>query len=232
MMNRKGGVGIIGWVFTIIITVGMPLSLVIYAVLNRRWIPFFLGVIAFTVSQLLIRIPLLQYIEKNSMDFLFFGSQYPIWYAIVLGLSAALFEEGARYLAMRYLMKQRDWLSGFLFGAGHGGIEAVILVGIPMLSIFPFTADGGMLALAGVERIFAMLLHIGLSIIVLRGVIQKRISYLVAAIVIHASINSMIGILPVFIPQEYVVLSVESILAFVAIGVISYGIYSKREEVW
>ena len=221
-----------GWIFTIIFTVVFPLSFVIYAVLTKRWIPFFLGVIAFTVSQLLIRIPLLQYIEKNSMDFLFFSSQHPIWYAIVLGLSAALFEEGARYLAMRYLMKQRDWLSGFLFGAGHGGIEALILVGIPMLSVFPFTAGSGMLAVAGVERFFAVLLHIGLSIIVLRGVKQKRFSYLVIAIVIHASIDSMIGIVPVFIPQEYVVVSIESILAFVAIGVISYGIYSKREEVW
>jgi len=221
-----------GWIFTIIIAIVLPLSFVIYAILKKRWIPFFLGVLAFTVSQLLIRIPLLQYVEKNSIDFLFFSSVHPIQYAIVLGFSAALFEEGARYLAMRYLMKQRDWLSGFLFGAGHGGIEALIIVGIPMLSVFPLTVGNGMLALAGVERFFAMLLHIGLSIIVLRGIKQKRLSYLVIAIAIHTGIDSMIGILPVFIPQEYVVVSIESILAFVAVSVISYGIYSKRREVW
>ena len=101
-----------------------------------------------------------------------------------------------------------------------------------MLSVFPLTVGNGMLALAGVERFFAMLLHIGLSIIVLRGIKQKRLSYLVIAIAIHTAIDSMIGILPVFIPQEYVVVSIESILAFVAVSVISYGIYSKRREVW
>src|SRR5699024_12800015 len=129
----------------------------IYAILKKRWIPFFLGVLAFTVSQLLIRIPLLQYVEKNSIDFLFFSSVHPIQYAIVLGFSAALFEEGARYLAMRYLMKQRDWRSGFLFGAGHGGIEALIIVGIQMIYVFPLTVCYGMLVLACVSHYLHML---------------------------------------------------------------------------
>jgi uncharacterized membrane protein YhfC len=50
--------------------------------------------------------------------------------AVFLGLSAGLFEEGARYLVLRFWLKEaRSWRNGILFGAGHGGTEA-ILVGL------------------------------------------------------------------------------------------------------
>ncbi len=50
--------------------------------------------------------------------------------ALFLGLSAGLFEEGARYLVLRFWLKDaRSWRGGVLFGAGHGGTEA-ILVGL------------------------------------------------------------------------------------------------------
>lgn len=46
---------------------------------------------------------------------------------LFLGLSAGIFEESARYLTFRYWAKEaRDWRSGLLLGAGHGGIEATI----------------------------------------------------------------------------------------------------------
>ncbi len=34
----------------------------------------------------------------------------------LLSLSAGIFEEVARFIAMRYFMKQRDWQSGFYLG--------------------------------------------------------------------------------------------------------------------
>lgn len=52
-------------------------------------------------------------------------------YALYGGLAAALFEETGRWLGMKYLMK--DSLSkpnAFMYGIGHGGIEAILLVGI------------------------------------------------------------------------------------------------------
>ncbi|ARK23842.1 CAAX protease [Sporosarcina sp. P37] len=220
-----------GYIFSCIITIGLPLLLCIYAVYTRRWIPFLLGVLAFTVSQLFLRLPLLGYLEKNSIDYLFFSSQHPIWYAIGLGLSAALAEEAARYAAIRYFMKQRDWLSGFLFGAGHGGIESVILVGIPIATMYLTAGDAGMPAIAGVERFFAILLHIGLSILVLQAVTRNRLLYLILAIAVHTGINAMIGILPLFIPREYMILSVESILAIVSVSLFIWCILIKRKEV-
>ena len=47
--------------------------------------------------------------------------------AVFLGLSAGLFEEGARYLILRFWARDaRSWRTGTLFGAGHGGSEAII----------------------------------------------------------------------------------------------------------
>jgi uncharacterized membrane protein YhfC len=44
-----------------------------------------------------------------------------------LGLSAGIFEETARYIVLRrWLPQARTWEEGLMFGAGHGGIEAII----------------------------------------------------------------------------------------------------------
>src|SRR5699024_6298562 len=116
-----------------------------------------------------------------STAFLMFSVIQPVLYSIVLGLSAGLFEELARYIMMRFFMKQRHWHAGFIFGMGHGGIEAVLFVGLNALTfLFVSTADIYSMDffIGGFERIFAMLLHIGLSIIVLQSVVQKNISTL------------------------------------------------------
>ncbi len=138
-----------------------------------------LGVLAFVVSQILIRIPILNYVNGTSTDFQMFSVMQPVLFALLLSLSAGIFEEVARFIAMRYFMKQRDWQSGFLFGAGHGGIEAVLIVGIPVISLlFSQTViqNGDSYYFGGIERIFAMVLHVGLSFIVLQAVVQKKIS--------------------------------------------------------
>lgn len=47
---------------------------------------------------------------------------------LLFGLSAGVFEETARYLIYRWqLVRNRTWEEGLMFGAGHGGIEAIIL---------------------------------------------------------------------------------------------------------
>ena len=47
--------------------------------------------------------------------------------SLFLGLSAGVFEETARYIVYRrWLRRERSWEEGLMFGAGHGGIEAII----------------------------------------------------------------------------------------------------------
>lgn len=51
-----------------------------------------------------------------------------IFNAILLGLLAGIFEETARYILFKYIMKNsREWKDSIAIGLGHGGIEAILL---------------------------------------------------------------------------------------------------------
>ena len=51
-----------------------------------------------------------------------------IFNAIMLGLLAGIFEETARYILFKYIIKNsHTWEDGITIGLGHGGIEAILL---------------------------------------------------------------------------------------------------------
>ncbi|MGE1127601.1 YhfC family glutamic-type intramembrane protease [Bacillus wiedmannii] len=223
-----------GLIFTIMICFGLPLVALLYAVWKKRYIPYMLGVLAFVVSQILIRIPILNYVNGTSTDFQMFSIMQPVLFVLLLSLSAGIFEEIARFIAMRYFMKQRDWQSGFLFGAGHGGIEAVLIVGIPVISLlFSQTViqNDDSYYFGGIERIFAMVLHIGLSVIVLQAVVQKKFLYVVYAILIHGTANALAGIISLYVPGKSGIIMSEVSIAICALLVFSYSFILKRKGV-
>lgn len=221
-------------IFTVVISIGLPFIALLYAIYKKRYIPFGLGILAFVVSQVLLRIPLMQYMGQNSASYSLFSITQPVLFAIIIGLSAGVFEELARFVAMKFLMQQRDWQSGFLFGAGHGGIEAVLFVGISAISLLfspSIIASSELYLVGGIERLFAMLLHIGLSIIVLQGVVQKRFLYVVIAILIHGLVDALVGIFPIYIPADYALIAIEGALALIALAVFIYSLRIKRRGV-
>ncbi|MGE7859550.1 YhfC family glutamic-type intramembrane protease [Bacillus mobilis] len=223
-----------GLIFTTMISFGLPLVALLYAFWKKRYIPYMLGVLAFVVSQILIRIPILNYVNGTSTNFQMFSVMQPVLFVLLLSLSAGIFEEIARFIAMRYFMKQRDWQSGFLFGAGHGGIEAVLIVGIPVISLLlsqTVIQNGDSYYLAGIERIFAMVLHIGLSIIVLQAVIQKKFRYVVYAILIHGTANAIASIIPLYVQGKNGIILSEVSIAICAVLVFSYSFILKRKGV-
>ena len=60
-----------------------------------------------------------------------------LWlYALYGGLMAGLFEETGRFLAMRFLMKKehRKPQNALMYGAGHGGFEAMMLLTVGMIN--------------------------------------------------------------------------------------------------
>lgn len=63
-------------------------------------------------------------------------TQIPALYVLYGCLAAGLFEETARLIGLRFLCKKQDAapLTGFAYGVGHGGIEAILLVGVTMLN--------------------------------------------------------------------------------------------------
>ncbi|PEW81486.1 YhfC family intramembrane metalloprotease [Bacillus cereus] len=223
-----------GLIFTTMISFGLPLVALLYAFWKKRYIPYMLGVLAFVVSQILIRIPILNYVSGTSTNFQMFSVMQPVLFVLFLSLSAGIFEEIARFIAMRYFMKQRDWQSGFLFGAGHGGIEAVLIVGVPVISLLlsqTFIQNGDSYYFGGMERIVAMVLHIGLSIIVLQAVVQKKFRYVVYAILIHGTANAIASIISLYVPGKSGIIMSEVSIAICALLVFSYSFILKRKGV-
>ena len=62
-------------------------------------------------------------------------------YAVYAALMAAAFEETGRYLAMRFVLRHRfDGKNALMYGAGHGGAEAMILLGLTSINNLVNTA--------------------------------------------------------------------------------------------
>ena len=60
-----------------------------------------------------------------------------IWlYALYGGLMAGLFEETGRYLAFSFALKKyrAKNVNALMYGAGHGGFEAIVIVGLTMIN--------------------------------------------------------------------------------------------------
>jgi uncharacterized membrane protein YhfC len=180
--------------FALLCSLLLPVGAGIYLALRTKTaLPVLLGAACFTVFQLFTRIPLLQFVLPRSAEYALFQTQHPTAYLLLLCLSAGVFEECGRYVTMRLLLKTGAPLDAVSFGVGHGGIEAVALVGVNMAYLL-FTggwaaqlADG--FYLAGVERLLAMTAHVGLSIMVWCGVRAKKPWLLPAAVLLHGALD-------------------------------------------
>jgi uncharacterized membrane protein YhfC len=103
---------------------------------NLGWRLFWIGGALFIISQIL-HIPfniLLNRLFDSGVIPLPPQQYLLIFSAILLGLSAGLFEEITRYVGLRWWAKDaRSWSKGLLFGAGWGGMEAIIFFVVIML---------------------------------------------------------------------------------------------------
>jgi len=181
------------------------------------WGLFGAGALTFIASQV-VHLPL-----NWALGLLGGGRGVTLWpllpLALVAGLSAGICEEGARWLALRFfLQKARGWREALQFGAGHGGIEALIFgllalinlvvilalrsLDLATLGITGDAADQVRAALdqlwrtpwhlpllAGLERVFAITFHIAMAVLVMRAVTRRNIGYLAAAITAHAALD-------------------------------------------
>jgi uncharacterized membrane protein YhfC len=101
----------------------VPILLWIY--FTRRfalsWKLVLAGGLTFIASQIL-HVPLVVGISS------FLQNSSLLVNAVVLGLLAGIFEETARYILFKYILKHaKSWKEGVLVGLGHGGTEALIL---------------------------------------------------------------------------------------------------------
>ncbi len=125
---------LIGMVFTLIISIGLPSGALIFALLKTKAKPIsiLIGAAVFVIFALVLEQILHTVVLGAFGDIL----NNNIWlYGLYGGLAAAIFEETGRFLAMKFPMKK--FLSkenAILYGIGHGGIESILLIGITYIS--------------------------------------------------------------------------------------------------
>ena len=162
---------------------------------------------------------------------------------IIIGLiSPGLFEETGRYICLNYLLK-KDKLKNISvsYGIGHGGIESILL-GIMLLSnlfVKDIYIEKGLLkesitfltCLMSVwERLFAVIFHISLSVIVYKAVKEKKLYYYIFSIFLHDFLD-----LFAFLKAKDIITSiyiVELIIGIFTLGITSYSyrLYNNLEE--
>lgn len=191
------------------------------------------GALCFFVFQLATRIPLLSYLGAWSAPWMVFQRESPVLYILVLALSAGLFEELGRYVIMRGLMKGAGFADSVAFGIGHGGLEALALVGLSfMLSLVSagtVYAAGieTILLWSGFERVFAMLAQIGFSVMVWRSLQLKKPLYLLLAIFLHAALDFTA---PLLMTLGSPVCLTESVIAAFALLLLRYAFFIWKKD--
>lgn len=234
---------------SLVIAFLFPIGLVIF--MYRRYRislrAVFVGALVFFVFQGIIRIPLLAYFGNQSWYISL--AQNTFLTALFLGLTAGIFEEVGRLIGIKlFLKKHLSWKNGVAFGIGHGGIEAILLLGMNSLANLMYSslintgsfdtvigskisgelaaqikntlisAPSYMFLVGGIERIFAITIQIGLSLIIFYAVMKRRYIYVLYAILLHALIDSPIVFMQkfgVFAAEGYTLLWAMISLAFI-----------------
>ena len=181
----------------------------------------------------------------------------------VAALIAGIFEETGRLVAFKLILnKDKNKETSVSHGIGHGGFEALYLLGVSGVQYLSYAsminagkfqelidaaaaqgADVSSLktlpqtlqsinaltsCFAGVERIFAMLLHVGLSILVFYAVKRSKGGLYFLAVLFHALFDVPAALYQFGIIKNVFV--VEALLAVYAIGffiVVYKKLYSR-----
>ena len=201
------------------LTIALPIGLYLFwrKKYHLRIMPMLIGASLFFVSVMILEALLHSVVLAPDENGAIALLQYPALYVIYAVLAAGIFEESARFLAFKVLKGRYSGLgTGLAYGIGHGGIEAVLLVGVNMLVYIGISniANSGnmevlnsvpdmdqmlavlsgtpdyMFLVGGFERVLAISAHIALSVIMWLSVNKDGKKWLYpAAIVLHAVLN-------------------------------------------
>ncbi len=232
--------------FTLMFLMPLALGWFLARRLRQPWRFFIVGAIGFILSQV-FHIPLNPGLTQAFRQGLLPTppeSWQLVFYTVVLGLTAAICEEPVRYLMLRFSLKEaRSWDSSLMYGAGWGGIEAII-TGVlaamayvnlvlmrsnpALLNTLPadqlaavqaqlaayWAAPWYMSMLGAVERAFALTTHLALSVLVMQVFLRGQWRWLVFAILWHWLTNT----LAVYVAAVWGPLAAEGLLALCALA--------------
>lgn len=128
---------IIGVCITLFISLILPIVIyIIYGIKNKGkgvWTAWLLGAAGFFVMQVIIRLPILNLLSLIP-SFGSFVENHFVFYCLILAFSAGLFEVAGRYAVAKILSKNLLFEKGIAAGLGHGGIEAIFLIGLTYIN--------------------------------------------------------------------------------------------------
>lgn len=128
------GASMVGMVISLLLSVGLPIFLCVFIYKKTKaWVPaFFIGCGIFVGFAMILE-QILHMIVLNVTGSVL---QDNIWlYGLYGGLAAALFEETGRWIAMKFCLKKHlTRENALMYGAGHGGIEAFLILGMSSMS--------------------------------------------------------------------------------------------------
>jgi uncharacterized membrane protein YhfC len=241
----------VAYALNFLLMIIMPLVLAWFIARRRRvgWGLFAMGAVTFIASQI-GHIPfnwlVLQRFALLPTDTAVLSNL--IILALFLGLSAGVFEEGARYLAYRYWATEaRTWGKGLMLGAGHGGAEAIILgllgganfvvlaamrngaflVQIPAEQLplveaqltTMFTAPWYSALLGAAERLFSLCAHLAMSLLVMQVFTRGQIRWLFASILWHTLLNAA-AVIAVSTWNVYITEAIVGLMALFSLAII------------
>lgn len=129
---------ILACLVTLFISLILPVAfLAFYGAKNRKqgilsaWL---LGALGFFVPQILIRLPILNALAVTP-GFSAFVQNHTVLYALSLAFTAGLFELAGRLVVAKILNKKElTYPRSLAAGLGHGGIEAILIVGMTYIN--------------------------------------------------------------------------------------------------
>lgn len=224
----------------------LPILLAFYVTrkFSLPWKLIFAGGLTFIVSQI-FHIPFLYGLTAMFTSGILPAIPYAwatLFNAVVLGLLAGIFEETARWILFKFILKDaRTWEQGVVVGTGYGGTEAIILgilalttvvnmvilrnaditalvppelLEITKQEVAKFWSAPVYMAFMGlIERISAICLQISLTIMVLYSVVYRKPVWFWIALFWHALVDA----LTVYLMPTIGVLGVEAVIGVCAI---------------
>lgn len=177
--------------FSLFISIGLPVLISVFLIIKSKtyFKPIILGVLTFLIFQVFTRLYILQEFLPTQVWYILFTYQYPILYIFLLSFTAGLFEECGRFIMMKLFIKKANIKTAIAFGVGHGGIEAILFVGIALIMINPAKVDAQNLFMSGLERLSAMMIHVTFSVLIYKAVYHAKRWYVCIAILAHTIVN-------------------------------------------
>ena len=128
-LSNVPAASVAGMIFSLLVAFGLPIGLYLFLKRKKhaRTSSFVAGMVVFVLFALVLESLV------HSLVFSLAGAALTsnlLLYALYAALMAAAFEETGRYIAMRFVLRRLDGKNALMFGAGHGGVEAMILLGL------------------------------------------------------------------------------------------------------